>query len=75
MGARDLVERIIYTLLEHIGALHLVASRDVRTLHLNGVRVTVTVHIEPVEGIAWNDSSSRLSLRTGQPNQGKNTEA
>lgn len=70
MSARDLLSQIIRVLLERMGHLQLVASRDVRTLDLDGVRITITVHIEPVEGIVWNASSSRLSLHTGQPKPG-----
>lgn len=71
MSARDLLGQIITALLDRIGHLHLVASRDVRTIELDGVRITITVHIEPVEGIAWNDTSSRLSLHTGQQKPAK----
>jgi hypothetical protein len=64
MRARDLLGQIITTLLDRFGPMHLIASRDVRTIELDGVRITITVHIEPVKGLAWNDTSSRLSLRS-----------
>lgn len=75
MRARDLLGQIITILLERLGNVHLIASRDVRTIDAHGMRITITVHIESTEGAACTTSTSRLSLRTSRTKQGRTIEA